>query len=114
MLRLENKVDNVNDVAILTCYAVDAAGRIVPNAAPYVEFHTNKMGRILGTGSDVCDHSPLPEPKRRMRAGAIGVAVGVATERGKRTAESSVIEVYANAEGMRGAKLCIPFEADKS
>ncbi len=114
MLRLENKVNNVNDVAILTCYAVDAAGRIVPNAAPYVEFHTNKMGRILGTGSDVCDHNPLPEPKRRMRAGAIGVAVGVATERGRRTAESSVIEVYANAEGMRGAKLCIPFEADKS
>ena len=112
MLRLENKVKNANDVAILTCYAVDAAGRTVPNATPYVEFHTNKLGKLLGTGSDVCDHSPLPEPKRRMRAGAIGVAVGVATERGKRTAESGVIEVYANAEGMRGAKLCIPFGGD--
>ncbi|MBQ8341389.1 MAG: DUF4982 domain-containing protein, partial [Clostridia bacterium] len=109
MLKSENRVETANDVAILTCYAVDAAGRKVPTAAPLVELHTNSTGRILGTGSDVCDHSPLPEPKRQMRAGTVSVAVGVAVSRGRRVAECGVIEVYAKADGLQGAKLIIPF-----
>ena len=109
MLRLENSMECADDVAILTCYAVDAKGRVVPDAAPFVELHTNAAGKILGTGSDVCDHEPLPTPKRQMRAGAIGVSVGVAVERGRRKAQSGVIEVYARAQGLQGAKLCIPF-----
>ena len=109
MLRLENTVECANDVAILTCYAVDAQGRVVPNATPFVEFHTNAVGKILGTGSDICDHSPLPEPKRQMREGAISLAVGIATSRGKRACPAGVIEVYAKADGLQGAKLTIPF-----
>jgi hypothetical protein len=31
----------------------------VPDASPYIRFNTNKYGRIVGTGSDVCDHTPV-------------------------------------------------------
>ena len=113
MLRLENSVANAEDVAILTCYAVDADGKIVPDAAPFVEFHTNALGKILGTGSDVCDHSPLCEPKRQMREGAIGLAVGVRADRGKRVSTKGAIEVYARATGLQGAKLVIPFGGEE-
>ena len=113
MLRLENSVASAEDVAILTCYAVDADGKVVPNAAPLVEFHTNALGKILGTGSDVCDHEPLPTPKRQMREGAIGLAVGVRTERGRRVSTKGVIEVYARATGLQGAKLVLAFGGEE-
>ncbi|MBR6727115.1 MAG: DUF4982 domain-containing protein [Clostridia bacterium] len=108
-LKLENSVESAEDVAIITCYAVDAQGRAVPNATPLVEFHTNTVGKILGTGSDICDHAPLNEPKRQMRAGAVSLAVGVATSRGRRVAEGGEIEVYATAAGLVGAKLTFAF-----
>lgn len=110
VLKLENAVKTVDDVAILTCYTVDEQGRVVPNADPVVEFHTNKLGKILGTGSDVCDHVSLREPVRKMRAGYIGVSVGIATVEGRPVAKSGEIEVYAKAHGLKSARLKIRIE----
>lgn len=107
MLRLENKVESANDVAIITCYTVDKEGRFVPTASPLVTFHATPFGRIIATGSDVCDHTPPSSPTRKMRGGYISVAVGVATERGCLVGESGSIEVYAHAEGLKSAKIKI-------
>jgi hypothetical protein len=107
MLRLENKVESVNDVAIITCYTVDAAGRFVPNASPEVSFHTNPYGRIISTGSDISDHTPLNSPVRKMREGYISVAVGVSINNGFPIAENGIIEVFASSFGLEGARLKI-------
>jgi len=105
MLRLENRVESINDIAIITCYCMDSKGCFVPNATPLVEFHANSFGRIISTGSDICDHVPLKSSKRRMRAGYISVAAGVAVEKGIPVGESGTIEVYAHAEGLQSARL---------
>lgn len=107
MLRLENKVQTVNDIAIITCYTVDAEGRLVPNAEPEVSFHTNPFGRILSTGSDICDHIPLDSPIRKMRAGYISLAAGIAIDRGIPVSESGAIEIYAQSPGLESAKITI-------
>lgn len=107
VLRLENEVRSNIDVAIITCYAVDAEGRFVPNASPTVSFHTNKMGRIISTGSDICDHTPLGSPIRKMREGYISVAAGVAITGGAPVADGGVIEIYAHADGLQSARLKI-------
>ncbi|MBQ9784897.1 MAG: DUF4982 domain-containing protein [Clostridia bacterium] len=104
-LRLENEVRTANDVAILTCTALDSEGQVVPDASPTVEFFTNDFGRILSTGSDVSDHTPLGSLCRKMRAGAISVAAGVALNRGVPVGERGKITVYARAEGLCGAML---------
>ena len=104
-LRLENRVKTAEDVAVITCYAVDGSGRFVPDAQPVVEFATSPLGRILSTGSDISDHTPLGSPIRKMRAGLISVTVGVSVLKGIPTAREGVIEVYAKAEGMIPARL---------
>ena len=109
VLKLENSISKAGDVAIVTCYTTDSCGRLVPNASPTVEFSANPIGKVISTGSDICDHTPLNSPKRKMREGYISIAVGVSTEEGKYSAESGVIELYASAEGIKGAKLKISF-----
>ena len=101
-LRLDNKVESANgrDAAIVTCYCVDAEGREVPTAAPYVRFHCNTLGKIVGTGSDVCDHNPVPDTARQMRAGRIGVAVQVGNTAGE-------LKVYAQCESLADAVLTV-------
>ncbi len=107
MLRLDNKVEKPEDVAIVTCYAVDEQGRYVPNACPEVLFYTNGFGKVISTGSDVTDHVPLCSPRRKMRSGLISVAVGVSTVQGRFVAESGEIELYAQAAGLESARLKI-------
>ena len=107
MLRLDNEVRSARDVAIVTCYAVDKDGRFVPNASPVVEFNASALGKIISTGSDVCDHVPLCSPIRKMRAGYVTAAVGVAEYRGALIAEEGTIEVFAKASGLAPAKLKI-------
>jgi len=104
-LRLDNKVSKANgrDVAIVTCYCVDSEGREVPTAAPFVRFHCNTLGKILGTGSDVCDHVPVTEPSRQMRAGRIGIALMV----GKTAGE---LKLYAETEQLKSAVLTIKLD----
>ena len=107
VLKLDNKVKTADDVAIVTCYTVDAEGRFVPNASPVVEFHVSSFGKLISTGSDISDHTPLCSPIRKMRAGYVTAAVGVAEFRGALVGREGTIEVFAKAEGLVPAKLKI-------
>lgn len=109
MLRLENEFSSVNDVAIISCYTVDSEGKTVPNAAPTVSFYTNTLGRIIATGSDICDHTPLCANTRKMREGYISLAVGIAIDDGIPVATDGSIEIFASADGLKSAKLVINF-----
>ena len=88
---------------MITCYCEDEEGRIVPDAEAFVHFAPNSLGTVAGTGSDVSDHIPVTRAERRMRAGAIGVAVKVNTE-------SGLLKVYARADGLEAAVLSIPLK----
>lgn len=103
VLKLENKEllhAGGRDLALVSCSVVDALGREVPDATPYVSFTTNGNGTVYSTGSDICDHTSLFLPDRRMRAGRITVAVRTGTEPG-------VMRLYARADGLRQASLAI-------
>ena len=65
-----------------------------------MSFTTNSLGTVVGTGSDICDHNPVTDTDRRMRAGRISVAVQV----GKTTGD---LKVYAEADGLQSAMLLI-------
>ena len=84
------------DVAMLTCVCVDAQGREVPDASPEIRFEVNHLGRILGTGSDMCDHVPVVSPIRRMWAGRCAICVGIGKKAGTLT-------VIARADGLAAA-----------
>lgn len=105
VLRLDNTVSTANgkDVAIVTCYCLDAEGREVPTASPFVRFNCNKLGRIIGTGSDVCDHVPVTNPNRQMRAGRATAAVMVGNTAG-------ALKIYAEADGLQSAVLTVELE----
>ena len=108
-LALDNEGDvtaNGRDIALFSCTVLDENGRTVPNACPTVAFSTNRFGRIVGTGSDVCDHNRVDLPVRRMRAGVIAIAVRVGKEAGK-------LQLCAEAEGLVGDTLEITLGEDK-
>ena len=102
MLRLDNRIEEANgrDIAVVTCYCVDEAGRFVPDASPFVSFHTNGLGTVVGTGSDVSDTSPVALPDRKMRMGLVTAAVRVGKEAG-------TLRVYAESEGFDTAMLSL-------
>lgn len=106
-LKLENEVciANGHDIAVITCYCEDAQGRTVPTASPFVRFNTNQLGEIVGTGSDICDHTRVDLPDRQMRAGTITVAVKVKKQAG-------TLYIYADSENMISAILEIPLTID--
>ena len=114
MLRLENDFQKPGDVALITCYAADDEGRLVPDACPEVTFCAGGDGMLIATGSDVTDHTPLSSPIRRMRAGLISVAVGVRVDKGSYLTGAGVIELYAGSPGLRSARLRIPFGKGKT
>lgn len=100
-LELQNDVKaNGQDVALLFCYAVDEMGRTVPDASPVVSFHTNLLGEVAGTGSDVSDHTPVTSLTRKMYAGLISVAVKVKDIEGE-------LKVYAQSENLKGCSCSI-------
>lgn len=80
ILRLENGpvVANGQDIALVTCYAVDDQGREVPDATPTVTFDSVGAGKIVGTGAVNNDHVPVPSRVRKMYAGRISVAIKLA------------------------------------
>jgi len=84
------------DTAVYNCYVLDAKGRRVPDAAPFVRFECNG-GTIVGTGSDICDHTPVPSLDRRMRAGIASVCVKVNG--------GEAVTLYVRAEGLKAASL---------
>lgn len=105
VLHLDNDAPHANgqDIALLSCWCEDAQGREVPDACPFVRFDCNSIGTLVGTGSDVSDHTPVSCPERRMRAGRISVAVRMGKEPG-------VLRVRAQSENLLGAVLDICVE----
>ena len=91
-----------NDMVLLTCSCIDNDGTEVPDAEPFVHFAV-RGGRIVGTGSDICDHTPPHVPNRRMRAGKI--LVGVAIPNG-----ADAVTVYAEAGGMKNTSCKIEID----
>ena len=93
---------NGRDLQLFTLECVDQAGRAVPNAQETVRFYCNKLGTVVGTGSDVCDHVPPSSPVRKMRAGKITVAVRLGNTAGQ-------LRVFAESQhcGMTVAELDI-------
>ena len=104
-LKLENRITEANgrDIAIISCFCTDSEGREVPNASPFVRFNANKLGSIVGTGSDICDHTPVYLPDRQMRAGRITAAVQVGTTSGD-------LKVYAQSKNLKSAVLTIKLD----
>lgn len=101
VLKLENEITaNGRDVAVISCFCTDDKGREVPDASCMVEFFTNGLGKVIGTGSDITDHTPPYLPRRQMRAGRITVAVQTGTQHGK-------LKVYAAAQNMSDAVLTV-------
>lgn len=93
-LVLENKTEFANgrDVALLSCFCIDAFGNEVYDADAFVKFYTNELGSVIATDSDVCDHTAPHVPERKMRAGRISVAVRVGSQKG-------ILKVYAESSG---------------
>lgn len=97
---------NGEDIALITCICVDENGVEVPNAAPTVSFHANGLGKVIGTGSDNTDHTPVTSTVRKMYAGRITAAV-------KTSRESGMLKVYAHADGLKSAVIAINLSDNK-
>ena len=104
-LTLDNKIEYANgrDLALLTCVCVDENGREVPDAEAFIKFSANKLGAVVGTGSDISDHIPPSCPDRKMRAGKCSAAVRVGNGEG-------VLKVYAFSENLDTAVIDIPLK----
>jgi beta-galactosidase len=68
-------VANGQDMALFTCECLDVDGNVVPDAAEFVKFSVNEPAKIIGTGSDHCDHNNVTLPERKMYMGKIRIAV---------------------------------------
>lgn len=66
---------NGSDLALFTCECLDENGNVVPDASEYVRFSVNAPAKIIGTGSDNCDHNNVANNERQMFIGKILVAV---------------------------------------
>ena len=96
---------NGQDLAVLSCYAVDEEGNEVYDAACEVTFSTNGLGQIYSTGSDITDHTSLFLPTRKMRAGRIGLTVKLGETEG-------TLQVYAQSAGLVGAVLSVDLKKE--
>ncbi len=95
-LELQNKHPLTKfDTAVFNCYALDANGKRVPDASPFISFDSNENTRIIGTGSDISDHTPVPSLDRKMRAGIASVCV--------KLQGGDKLKLYAKAEGLKPA-----------
>ena len=86
------------DAALLSCKAVDEAGREIPLNSVEVEFAVSGAGKLIGTGSDNTDHVPVPSCRRKMYGGIISAAVRCLAEK-----EGATFTVYAAAPGLKTA-----------
>lgn len=102
-LRLTPVFDFANDgrdLALFVCECLDAEGRVVPDAEPFVRFSAASPARLIGTGSDNCDHTPVPLPERQMYMGKILVAVRPAPGQ-------TEISLFARSSGLASANLTL-------
>lgn len=87
---------NGRDMLLAECWCEDENGDPVPDADVFVNFHSNALGRIAGTGADITDHIPPKSPDRKMFRGKITIAVKVGVESGE-------LKLYADCPGIRSA-----------
>lgn len=66
---------NGRDLVLFTCECLDEKGNVVPNASELVSFSAAAPAKIIGTGSDNCDHNNVANTERQMYMGKILVAV---------------------------------------
>lgn len=66
---------NGRDLALFVCECLDENGNAVPNAAELVSFSAATPAKIIGTGSDNCDHGNVANTVRQMYMGKILVAM---------------------------------------
>jgi len=76
---------NGKDLALFLCECVDENGFTVPDAEEFVKFSVSSPAKIIGSGSDNCDHNSVVKPERQMYMGKILVAVK--PEKGQKTFE---------------------------
>ena len=88
---------------VLTCTCIDEQGLEIPDAKAFIKFYTNKLGYIVGTGSDISDHVPPNCPDRQMRAGKCSVAVRIGNQPGD-------LKVYAYSGELNKAVITIPLK----
>ena len=91
---------NGEDIAIISCYTVDAEGNEVYDSDALVRFSANEYGTVYSTGSDITDHSSIFLSERKMRAGRISVAVKLSDRKG-------MLKVYAHSNGLESAVLSV-------
>ena len=96
-LRLDTPNVKKGDLAVVTCYAVDAEGNEVPDVSPTVHFMGGGAAKIYSTGSSISDHKTIFSPDREMRAGRITVGVKIK--------DAGLCKVYAEADGLTAASL---------
>ena len=90
----ENTAASQEDLLLFTCLCLDEDGREVPDADPLVTFAA-QGGKVIATGSDNCDHTPVNNPVRHMYAGRITVAV---------KPEAEEVTLFATASGLGTAR----------
>ena len=100
-LTAENAQDvkpNGEDILMLTCWCEDENGLPVETATPTVNFRTNELAAVAGTGAVNNDHTPPACPTRKLHAGKCSVAVRVGKLNG-------TLRVYATADGIEPARV---------
>jgi beta-galactosidase len=91
-----------DDVICVTVSAVDAAGRVVPDADHAVEFALSGPGRILGVGNgNPSSHEPDAAPRRRLFHGLAQVIV-------QKSARPGRLTLRATAPGLTSATVRVP------
>lgn len=80
---------NGRDLALFNCECLDENGNVVPDASEFVSFSASAPARIIGTGSDNCDHNKVTNTGRKMYMGKILVAVKPA--KGQKTLKLTAI-----------------------
>ena len=93
-------VSGKRDAVLIKCSCSDGVGRFVPDADPEITFFCDdtSVARVVGTGSDNCDHTVADSKKRKMWAGLCSVLVETTGKRGE-------VTLYAKASGLRPAKI---------
>ena len=91
----ETTVTDPQDLMLFTCVCLDEDGQAVPDADPLVTFAA-QGGKVIATGSDNCDHTPVGSPVRQMYAGRITVAV---------KPEAEEVTLFATASGLGVARV---------
>jgi hypothetical protein len=71
-----------------------------------IDFTTNGLGTIMGTGSDITDPVPPDYPRRQMRAGLCSVIVKAGKKPG-------ILRIYASSTGLEPASLAIKLDVQK-